>query len=327
MFLPDKVIDRLKKRYKHNSVVTINTNIKRIFQQGLGINKFNKQVLTDRFADVKKYISGIGKISVQKSMVHNVRSIIGSKHAGYNTLVEHYNKLHKNRTQYAMPSKRSMKVYMSIEDIGRKVLEYSDFSQKGNSVKMIVASLYRYLPPLRGQDFYGTVFVKVPKGVSHAEHLRKIKKNYIDIGGWILVIGNYKTVKTHGIRRLKLHRTLVMILEKWRKEWSKDLLLVNRFGKGFSQDAFTKLLWRVYGRNFSVDMLRKIYISEMVEYLLGLGNPVETIKWRKRLAKMVGHSLEAQEFTYSSFRGIKRKKSSKAYMKTLFEIMKSCYIP
>jgi amino acid permease len=86
------------------------------------------------------------------------------------------------------------------------------------------------------------------------------------------------------------------------------------------------MLWRIYGDNFSVDMLRRIYISEMVSYLEDLDNPVETIKWRKRLAFMVGHSLESQEFIYSNFKRMKRKKSSKKYMDEIFEYLKAAYV-
>jgi integrase len=202
-------------------------------------------------------------------------------------------------------------------------------SSRGNGVKMLVAGLYKYLPPLRGQDYFNVILSRLPKNILYEQHYKKLNKNFIDMDNWVLVIGNYKTASKHGIRVIRFTGVLVDIVKKWIKIagiGDGDWFLVNRMGKKFRQDAFTKMLWRIYGDNFSVDMLRRIYISEMVSYLEDLDNPVETIKWRKRLAFMVGHSLESQEFIYSNFKRMKRKKSSKKYMDEIFEYLKAAYV-
>jgi hypothetical protein len=328
MFLPKTILDKLKKRYKPNSVISINNNIKRIFKEALLVKNFDKKLLTSEFETIKKYITGLKKISVQKVMVHNIRSIIGKKHDGYNKLVEIYNKKHRDKTQWAIPTGKKKELYKPLEVLGKKILNF-DMSSRGNGVKMLVAGLYKYLPPLRGQDYFNAILSKLPKNVLYEQHYKKLKKNFIDMDNWVLVIGNYKTASKHGIRVIRFTGVLVDIIKKWVKVagiGNGDWFLVNRMGKKFRQDAFTKMLWRIYGDNFSVDMLRRIYISEMVSYLEELDNPVETIKWRKRLAFIVGHSLESQEFIYSNFKRMKRKKSSRKYMDEIFGYLKAAYV-
>jgi hypothetical protein len=90
MFLSEGVLKSLKKRFAQSSIRTINTNMKRLFKDGLGSNKFVKARLVDDFTKISNFMKGL-KPSVQKSMAHNVRAIIGKDHEGYNDLVRLFN--------------------------------------------------------------------------------------------------------------------------------------------------------------------------------------------------------------------------------------------
>lgn len=326
-FLGNGITESLKKRYKKNSISTINTNLKRLFRECFDSGTFDVELLKSRCKDIEKYIESLKKVSVQKSMIHNIRSMIGEGY-GYDEMVKVYNKKCNDVTLYAQPSDKLKEVHIPCEEMATKMMSFS-FKNRGSGVKLVVSSLYRYLPPLRGQDFYNTVFAETPDNVRYDDHFNIIKKNFIDVRKWILVVGDYKTMKKYGIRKFKLNSALSKVLDTWRKSGLSDgeNLLTNRFKKRFTQPAFTKLLWRIYGSNFGVDMIRKVYMSEMVGYLEGLENREETIEWRKKLAYMVGHSLCAQEFNYNSFRKIKDLKvSSRKYMENLYKTLRETYI-
>lgn len=91
MFLDSSTLRSLRKRYAKSSIKTINSNMKRLFRDGLGKDTFDKVLLSKRFSKIRDYIAGLEKSSVQKSMLHNIRAIIGKDHKGYNKLIELYN--------------------------------------------------------------------------------------------------------------------------------------------------------------------------------------------------------------------------------------------
>jgi len=298
-FLSDVIIKKLKKKYKPNSIKTINNNIKRIYK-GLRLKKFSLHVLIDRYDDVEKFIDSVDKISVQKSMVHNILAIV-SPSKKYMILADKYNKEYDKIKMYEKPKNKMIKLFSNLEKL-------SEVLNKVDGVKYVVASLYTYLPPLRGQDYYNTKIGVRKTG------------NYIDIDKWILVIREYKTAKQYGIRKIKLGIILRGILNKWIKGSKKgDYMLVDRDGNKFTQDGFTHLLWRIYGSNVGVNMLRRIYVSEMIHYM---ENMKDKVKYRKKMTKILAHSLISQEFIYSNFKLTNVGWSSKEYMKGLVEILK-----
>lgn len=91
MFLDERTIKRLKKKYTDRSIRTIDNNIKRLFRDGLEKTRFSKKAILDNFKKIRFYLAGLDKASVQKSMTHNIRSIIGMGHKGFNDLVKFYN--------------------------------------------------------------------------------------------------------------------------------------------------------------------------------------------------------------------------------------------
>lgn len=323
-FIGDEIVNELSKKYKPNSIKTINTNIKRIFVNALGAIKFDKSLLIDRIDDIILYLDSIDKISVKSSMVHNIRSIIGRENMRYNDLVKKYKTEYKKKKEYEIPKGKRKDTYICLKDIRDISNKYRGSVKYSGYIKWVVSALYVYLPPLRGQDFYDTVVYSFGDDVDLDNICLSVKKNFLDIGSWTLVIGYYKTSGLYGIRKLNIPEELKKILVGWFKFMGTgigDWMLLNTDRKKFKQTAFTSLLWRIFGEGFSVDMLRRVYISEMVTYLNNMDDKEYGLIWRKKLANIVGHSLSSQELIYSTFKFSDVVKSPIKYMNKVFLLL------
>lgn len=310
-FLPDSILTRLGKKYKASSLRTIDGHIKRVFVGVFNTDVWIDDILIKRYDDVVKWLEGL-KPSVKKSIANSLRVVmIGSKR--YERLFKEMIKKYKSVDQWKIPDAGK---FISLEEIGN-MLEMYDMRKHGNAIKKIVLGLYIYLPPLRGQDFY-TAVVKMGKG-----------DNTLDVLDWNLRVADYKTAKKYGVRVLNIPRELRSLLRKW-FEFRGGIdavidqpLLINRNGDPYTQDAFTHLLWRIFGDNFSVDMLRRVYISEMVKWIIANLDGKNVVKWRKRLAYLVGHSIESQEFIYSNHKLLDNiKMSNNEYMQVMFDVLR-----
>ena len=316
-FVDTEIINKLKsgnniykKKYKINSLKVINSSLKRIFKNVFGKDiSFNVDLLITRFTDIRNYINKLKKTSIQKSMINSIRVVLLNNElydAYYKKLWNKYSKKHDMLYKY---SKQKSDDFINLESL-RKIANLETVG----TVRYIIANLYTYIPPLRGEEYYNL----------SVNATKSNKINTLNTKDWIIYIYNYKTMDRYGLRKIRVPVALRPILKKWiddNKITKNHYLLTNRYGEPFSQSAFTKTLKRIF--SISVDMLRRIYMSEMVKYL----NSIDEIKWRKRLTTIVGHSLESQEFIYSNHKNMKNIKfSKKIYMKYLFNILKEVYV-
>ena len=109
--------------------------------------------------------------------------------------------------------------------------------------------------------------------------------------------------------------------------------LLNQNGEAFSDTGFGNTLRNLFekevGKRLGIDALRKIYISEML-YYIHLVKPdkyshlshEEQMVCRHQMAYAMGHSLDTQEFLYSSFRDCPSlKKSSPKHLSAMVEFL------
>ncbi len=184
------------------------------------------------------------------------------------------------------------------EELARKLEQKPDQS---TLLKFIILCLYSYLPPLRQSELISTKFVNLPKyddnvDVKILEGLL-ISPNFISLNNKKMVLSNYKTVATHGVRIIDIPDILVEILRFWqditKSEWLLPLLSNN--SKPIKSSGITHILNNIFGMKISSSMLRKLYISQHVF------DGQMTTQEKEKIAKIMGHKPVSQVLTYGRF--------------------------
>ena len=130
-------------------------------------------------------------------------------------------------------------------------------------------------------------FTDIPDG-------EKEKNNYLVIQSRnkkFFSLGEYKTDKTYGLKRIDLGSKLNSVINIYQKFNPGEYLIYNSRGGPMTPNGLTKYLNKTFEptgkKNISSTMLRHIYITEK------LGGP--TLKEKKALAEKMGHSVATQE--------------------------------
>lgn len=157
--------------------------------------------------------------------------------------------------------------------------------------KFVVGSLYigdDSNPPLRSD--YGDMKIICMKDYGNLSD-SDLKKNYIvnqSRNKKFFHLGEYKTAKTYGEKKIPIGSDLNKILNKWLKINKYDYLLVNKLKKPMSPNQLTKYVPRVFedlGKKIGISLLRHIYISEKFP---------PQLQEQEETAKLMGHSVKQQ---------------------------------
>jgi len=242
------------------------------------------------------------KKSVRKMLLLNV---IGFLSSGGIKISEKFKDLEriagleaKDETYYKSPSKEETDAYISIN----RIKEIRDVVGGGKDPLSMHAhlllSLYTFLPPLRGDEYCKTVLRDdIDTILELPDECKKIGKNILDTKLKRLAIAFSKTNKTYGTRIIEVPIPLIKIITNFSKKYNNTVLLPKLVhGKIVNTRMSENDLRLALNKSIGTTpiMLRKIYISEVVPNLA----PDE----RKALARIMGHSLEMQEFVYGRFR-------------------------
>jgi len=150
--------------------------------------------------------------------------------------------------------------------------------------KYIISALYLLLPPVRIDYIAEIVTTRDDMTDKNKNYLLNISRNTK-----YFYINEHKTSKTHGTLEIKIPKELNSILNNWLKINTSDYLLVNKSGFKMTPNVLSKAITKAFlpsGKNISLNMLRKIYISEHID--------LDIIKKRKELADAMGHSVDVQ---------------------------------
>ena len=177
-----------------------------------------------------------------------------------------------------------MKTVVVFRDHHERKLK-QEYSNKAH-VDYILLCLYTYLPPLRGSEYLNCKYSLGPHTV---DNIAQFSNNLLDIANHCFWMQHYKTVKEHGIRRIEIPDMLYNILMEYYNRYHFEYLL----GKLISPALLASRFNNIFGCKISVNMLRKIYVSEKVNEM--------TVKERKVLAFIMAHNLETQEMIYHRF--------------------------
>lgn len=310
--LPNDVIKSLEKKYRPSTIKTMSNNIRRIFINALKTETYKTEDLYE-IDKIKPYLEEQG-LGMKKTLIANILGLLKlqKKPKTPKAIIKKWEKYfdqvckdYADKSKYKESTEKEKANHMPMSEI-RDILTTYEIKakqiekQESLSVtdmityeKYILLYLYTTLPPLRSEDYY-----KMLLTISR-------KDNYINLKTKTMYIKVYKTSKTYGTRKIKLTPELNDVIKNWvaiQKKFNPDIETVylmptisSKLLKPQSQQGFTDLLNRIFApKKISSGMLRKIYISELIDKQL---SPDE----RKEITKIMGHSLEMQEFIYSRF--------------------------
>jgi len=114
----------------------------------------------------------------------------------------------------------------------------------------VMLSLFVLLPPRRALDYSEMKITNIDKK----------SDNYIK--GNNLVFNIYKTSKQKGQQVLAIPKELKSILNKWVKNNDTDYLLFDNKGNKLTSVKINQRFKKLFGKSFSVNMFRKLYLSD-----------------------------------------------------------------
>lgn len=315
-FLPPEIVQRLALKYKPNSIKTFNTNIKKIFLIGLSQDEFNYDDLENKQEEIIDYINlNIDKTSVRKSMIIAIMAIVKNNefiHDSYKKYFRIAIKEHDDAYIYKRPTTEMKLKWIRLEKQYENLLTFDETFRLSyrEMIRNIFRLLYLYIPPLRGME-YATM---LRLGID-----RTNTKNYYT--GKYFIINDHKTMKSYGQKKIKVPLEVRKFLDKMikinRTKYGDNLFLT-RMSKPYSQSDITFLLNSTF--DFSIDMLRKIYVAEIIKYITEKYRDDEMIKKRIMISKIMGHSIRTQEFTYRGFSHSDVRYSSTEFMDDLWKV-------
>lgn len=312
MEIPLKLNNSLLVKYKPSSIKTFTINIKRILKEVYNIDKYTVAPLLN-IKKVTDYITNdVQKISVQLNLAAALVSFLSHEENIPKEALDYYQNLFDKISEkaayerkYPIPTEEELENWLPWSQIVKLANDYKKkvTQEPYDYLKYLVLSLYTQIPPLRGQDYLNSIIMKVENPTDYHRLLQITQKNIFDLTNKQLIISHYKTEKTHGRRTIDIPKQLIPIVENWFRITGSQNLIPNLQNKSepMTQQAFTDLLFRIFKpKNISTSMLRKIYISHRLKYISN--NPIE----RKKLARIMGHTLETQEFIYNRFKKMKK---------------------
>ena len=122
----------------------------------------------------------------------------------------------------------------------------------------------------------------------------QLKKNYLVVQSRnkkFFSLGEYKTAKQYGLKKIELGKKLNSVMNIWLKYNPTKHLIFNNKGESMSPNGLTKLLNKTFeptGKKISTTLLRHIYITERFP-------PTDTLNEKQEVAEKMGHSTNQQE--------------------------------
>jgi site-specific recombinase XerD len=186
--------------------------------------------------------------------------------------------------------------FKEIKKVKNKLkLKLTDTYKSSVDIPYLLLSVYDgSFPILRCQDWYSSRVFDNDKEIK-SNNVNIEKDNYLNLKSKILTVNNYKTMKRYGKREILLPTRVINIIKKFKKKSKSNWILPSHNKIDHISDAnCTHLLQKMLNKKVSCHMLRKIYISDMIEN----NTP---IKKMKEIAKIMAHSLSSQQLTYQRF--------------------------
>lgn len=209
----------------------------------------------------------------------------------YQEWVEHQKEIRKpikNKYLTNKPTERQKAAYISYPDVIKKRNELED-----GSYERLLLTMYTEIPPIRS-DFYDTELCFKESPIDKNKNYITILKNKAT-----LILNNYKTSKKYGQKKINLPIEIIRQIKlSLKRNPRKYLFLSTRFKvpfcdlkdpKGSYNSWANKTLKNLFNQNFSLTMLRHIFITRRdikIEELSGTE--------RQQIADLMQHSVDQQ---------------------------------
>lgn len=303
--LPDYIIKRLnKKGYKENSIKAFDGRIKNIYKYvmpDLMDEMFDKEDIRNNTNEIIAFIMSLKNKKIAKLYLYSLKAIL-SPHdfIPFKDITDSISKYVSIKSQYTPASKSRQNKFITLENLRNQYIKMP----KTYDLNYLLFSLYTYLPPLRLEDYY------------NLERKDNGKNNYIS--NTHIILRKYKTVKTHGVRKIRIPSHLMLIIRKYMKDYHHNkYVIIDNFGDNITQTAMTQRLKRLLG--ISVHILRQIFTAEVKRYLQN--NHSRRVKVIKKLSYILGHSLATNEFIYSGYLQTQKLWSSDLFMEYIVNMI------
>jgi len=300
--MEDKLIENIKKNreIKDSSLKVYLANVRKLNGGENIINlKFLRKTATilNKIADLKiptqrNYITSILVILTAqpkyKATCEKYKEALRTLNDTYNEHINSHEKTEKEEKNWCNIKhlKNTVLNHYKREISERQLNNKTTLTSKEFDLyqKYIISALYLLLPPVRIDYIAEIVTTRDDMTDKNKNYLLNISRNTK-----YFYINEHKTSKTHGTLEIKIPKELNSILNNWLKINTSDYLLVNKSGFKMTPNVLSKAITKAFlpsGKNISLNMLRKIYISEHID--------LDIIKKRKELADAMGHSVDVQ---------------------------------
>ena len=335
MFLPDRIISKLRDHYKEGSVKVYDNVILKLFR-GLHSTStptklvfetstptklvFEMSTLEDT-KSVTKYLESIEPKESKRILVI-INTILKHTDTPPQSVIDYYAKISKNLARHV-----KLRSYAKPSDVTRYATLESLINLRTTRTPgtrdYLLLTLYTSMPPLRGEEWC-SLRISVAREIPETG-------NYLDMNSWTLILRDYKTSKQYGERKIRLPEEIISVLKNYidahitltPNDGNFPYLFPGQNGeRGLSSQAFNDCWCRLTSpHRVSTSMLRKIYISEMMRYVRKTRTETEAAHISDSLAWIMGHSVATQEFTYNRLRDLDC--SSDEYLSRLLGTLES----
>jgi integrase len=258
---------------------TANAYIKTLYR--LNDNQpFKNLAFLKKTDEILKKLSAYAE-STQKTLVSTLASVLSldKDKSGYKTVYKFYYDKMMEKSKAAEAEDTSKKTTKQEENW----IEWDKVLEKYNELRktvldkkkahwgilpLMVLSLYTEIPPRRNQDYLKMVVIRTTKKTKLNE--LPADKNYLVLGGrgipLSFIFNIYKTSKTYGRQVINIPETLKPIIKLYIKNHpnakDKEFPFLVADGVPITADnAITRVLNKIFGKNVGSSMLRHIYLS------------------------------------------------------------------
>ena len=306
-----EIIKKSRPNLKESSIKTYLNNLNKLGKE-IGIKKIKDLDFLQNGGNIMRTIKK-KKESTQKTYLASIVVILKAIEAkknlidfytdNMNELMEKYNQKISKKEKTESQEENWIELpelKKEIEKQGREItrmrlwtkskLTPSEFDQIQRYVAGALYVISDENPPLRSQN-YADMKLICSNDYSKLSK-EELKENYIvDVSkqNKFFHLGDYKTNKTYGNKKIKVGKKLNNILNKWFKVNETGYLLINNRKQPMTPNSLTKYINKVFeptGKKVGVSLIRHIYISDRF--------PAEELDEKKEVADKMLHSVSMQ---------------------------------
>jgi integrase len=310
MFINDISVNILKtKGYKESSIKTLDFNIKRIFKAlDIDYNVLRFKTDAQKIIDIiKSYPEKQQKayIYAVKLIYDNLQAKFKSEAATklYNDYYEKVSEEYVNLLTMQEATSQQLIRQVSPEEFN-EVYEYyktiydvnkiTDDENYTDSMKYLIISLYKYIPPLRPQVYLNSTFEEYEETYPDL--------NVIDLDSKTILIKSAKTLKRGKTQIIQIPNVLISLISAIHDKYNTVYLItkLSNVNEPMTHDNFSHIFSRMFldviGREISPNNIRNSFVSDLIDE-----KGLRTTDERKKIAKLMGHSINTQNNVYSKY--------------------------